>query len=93
MSRVTTAVSFTLNNQTKEVLDIILTPSGFLSPPKGSYSELINLLIIKYIEDIFQTNTLNLYELIKTDKEQGRTSSLEDLKERVQEAVNGNGFE
>jgi hypothetical protein len=45
-------MSVTIPVKTQEAVDKILTPNGFLNPPKGSYSHLITGLLNGYIEQI-----------------------------------------
>ena len=52
--------SITINPDVAALTDIILTPEGFLEPPKGSYSQLVSSLFGNYIAEYFNTDLLTV---------------------------------
>ena len=60
MSARTNRTSVTLNTTLTEIVDSLLTPSGFFGVPKGSYSTLFNVLLTKHLEEIFKADILEI---------------------------------
>lgn len=56
--------SISINKGTKDACDLVLTPEGFISPPRGTYSQLINSLLNGYLETVFQTDFLTIFDLM-----------------------------
>lgn len=75
--RTTMPISITLNLQTKAVIDKMMTPPGFESTPKGSYSQLINTLLTAYIENHFEIDFLSVFDFVQANPE----CTMQELKE------------
>jgi hypothetical protein len=81
-NRTTQAISVTINKQTKQVTDCLLTPAGFFEPPKGAYSQLINGLLNGYMESTLNTDMFSIMEFCNENP--GYT--VETLKEHFRNA-------
>ena len=62
MAAQTEKMSISINKQIKAAVDVVLTPSGFVDTPKGSYSALVNQLFQEYLEKTFRANILDILD-------------------------------
>lgn len=77
--------SVSIHKGTKDACDLVLTPTGFTSPPRGTYSQLVNSLLNGYIETVFQTDFLTVFDLMNENP----GISCSDLKRLIADSKGG----
>lgn len=80
-SGTTTAISITLPNSVKRITDLVLTPPGIVSVPKGSYSQLLTSLLYGYLENTFETDLFTIQEVCSDNP----NITLDDLRAAIAE--------
>lgn len=68
-NRTTTAISVTVSNRIKQLVDLVLTPTGFFEPPKGAYSQLVNSLFQDYLEKSLGVSIVDIYDFFEQNPE------------------------
>ena len=86
MAAQTEKMSISINKQIKAVVDVVLTPSGFVDTPKGSYSALVNHLFQEYLEKTFRANILDILDYFDTNL----LADFASAKQHFEELNNGN---
>jgi hypothetical protein len=70
------AISITLPTPTIEAADRLLTPTGFMKPAKGTYSELFSRLLAAWVQEQFGADMLDVLDAIR----QHPNASIDEIK-------------